>query len=477
MALLAILIAGGGLLWHILACMESPMAFSPDGKTLAFVTIEPLGDLDEQPLPGEHAFRLMVLGDDRKVRVLEQSVDELLTAPGFSPDGKRLCYLRVPLRTPAQMAAVEEKIKRYEQAVQQAEQAPATAPSTETPGAASPPAAASAPAAGEPSLEEDLSLPSFRSLAEFLSKTRMLDPLICTLVERDLSTGRIVSTTRFPAVVPPITNGSPDMTRYIYGLARPQYSPDGQWIYATLGERSYRVELASGKTALIAASSGPGVLSPDGKTVAILTDGAIQLWSTDGRMATYLRFSDEPMFNGLAWIDARTLGVLLAKPQPREVPPAQTRASTTQAGTTQEPTELVIRRLRVDGSTLEPIRITLPSGASGPEGLVDLAISPDGRHVVIASNKDVLFTTISGQVLRRLQNEEKTALEQPAFSPDSRRVALKQIADEPGNITRVTAIVFFTPDGQEQYRVPVPPIPPGTTRPATQPATQPAAAK
>jgi hypothetical protein len=85
MALLAILIAGGGLLWHILACMESPMAFSPDGKTLAFVTMEPLGDIDKQPLPGEHAFRLMVLTQDRKIRVLEQSVDEMLTAPGFSP--------------------------------------------------------------------------------------------------------------------------------------------------------------------------------------------------------------------------------------------------------------------------------------------------------------------------------------------------------------------------------------------------------
>jgi hypothetical protein len=340
------------------------------------------------------------------------------------------------------------------------------------PGAAPAPGAESA--ASQPSLEEDLSLPPLGNLAEFLSKARMLDPLICTLVERDLASGRIVSTTRVPAIASPSTNGSPDMSRFIYGLARPQYSPDAQRIYVTLGEASYKVELASGKTALVAANTVAGVLAPDGKTVAILCGGAVGLWSTDGQRATYFRASEEPMLNGLAWIDAQTLGVLLAKPQPREGTPA-TQADTTQASSTQEATQLVIRRLRVDGSTLEPIRMTLPPGASGPEGgLADLAISPDGRYIVIASNKQVLFATASGKVLKHLQNEDKTALEQPAFSPDSRRVALKEIAEEPGNINRVTAIVLFSPDGQEQYRVPVPPIAPGTTRPATQPVTQPA---
>jgi hypothetical protein len=467
MALLAIVIAGGGLFWHILACMESPMAFSPDGKTLAFVTMDPLGDLDKQPLPGEHAFRLMVLGQDRKIRALEQSVDDMLTGPGFSPDGKRLCYVRVPLRTAEQTAAVEERVHRCEQALQQAERAAATAPSsqpsgeppTEAPGATA--ESGSESAASQPSLAEDLSLPSVEKLAAFLEKTRMLEPMICTLVERDLASGRVASTTPVPAIV------SPNMARLIYSLARPQYAPDGQVIYVTLGEGSYRVEPANGKTALVAANTAASVLSPDGKTVAVLCEDAVELWSTDARKAIYFRCQGASL-NGLAWIDAQTLGVLTGKPQSQEGPTSQSRPSSTQ-----EAPQLLIQRMRVDGSTLEPIRIQVPPGSyDNAEGMGDLAISPDGRHIAIAYGRDVFFGTPSGRILKHIHSEQDTLLEQPAFAPDGRRAAFKLIEKEAGNVNRVTAIVFFTPDGQEQYRVPVPAIPPGTTRPATQPARQ-----
>jgi hypothetical protein len=460
MAILAIVIAGGGLLWHILACVESPMAFSPDGKTLAFVTMEPLGDLKEQPRPGEHAFRLMTVSQDRKVRVLEESVNDMLTAPGFSPDGRRLCYVRVPLRSASQLAAVEETARRYEQALDQAARAAASAPSQDSPGPASVPA--ERPLASQPSPVEDMSLPPVERIEKYLSKARMLEPLICTVVERDLTTGRVVSTTPLAATV------FPDMVRYIYGLARPQYTHKADRIFITLFEQSYMLESTSGKTALVATNAAAGALSPDGQTLAILCEDAIQLWSTDGQRSIYFRY-EEVSLNGLAWIDAQTLGVLTAKTQS-----PQGAATQSQPASTQPTTSLLIQRFRTDGSILEPIRILVPEGSYAKETATgDLAISPDGRHIVVAYGKDVFFATSTGRVLKHVHNEEKVALIQPAFAPDSRRVALKQIAEEPDEVNRVTDIVFFSPDGQEQYRVPVPPIQPGTTRPATQPATQP----
>jgi hypothetical protein len=457
MALLAIVVAGGGLLWHILACMESPMAFSPDGKTLAFVTMEPLGDLKEELLPGEHAFRLMTVSQDRKVRVLEQSVNDMLTAPGFSPDGKRICYVRIPLWSASQLATVEEAARRYEEALEQAARAATSAPSQEPPNPESAPV--ERPSASQPSPLEDMSLPPVEELEEHLSRIRTLKPWVCTVVERDLATGRVVSTTPLVATMVP--------DRYIYGLAQSQYTPQADRVFVTLSWQSYMLEPASGKTARVASNAAAGALSPDGQTLAVLCADAVQLWSTDGQRSIYFRYEGASL-GGLAWMDAQTLGVLATK---TESP--QSAATQSQPASAQPTASLLIQRFRTDGATLEPIRIFVPEGSYAKDAAPgDLAVSPDGRHIVVAYAKDVFFATSSGRVLKHVHNE-KVALIRPAFASDSRGVALKQIVEELDGVNRVTDIVFFTPDGLEQYRVPVPPIQPGTTRPATQPATQP----
>jgi hypothetical protein len=95
---LMVLVAAGTLLWHVLACVESPMAFSPDGKDLAFVTMEPF-ELKGLHLAGPHCFRLFVLSGGKDLRVIEQTTEAILTAPAYSPDGKQICYLRIPLLT------------------------------------------------------------------------------------------------------------------------------------------------------------------------------------------------------------------------------------------------------------------------------------------------------------------------------------------------------------------------------------------
>jgi len=109
-ALLAISVATGGLLWHLLACTESPMTFSPDGKNLAFVTVEPYDEHDYLTA-GSHVYRLMIFSEEKQLRVIEESVDFMLSGPGYSPDGKRLCYVRIPLLTKERVELLVEIIK------------------------------------------------------------------------------------------------------------------------------------------------------------------------------------------------------------------------------------------------------------------------------------------------------------------------------------------------------------------------------
>ena len=99
-ALPLVVLAVGGLVWHVLACVESPMAFSPGGD-LAFVTMDPYAQGDDLVMAGGHTYRLMVLpAAATEVKVLEESSHWMITAPDFSADGRRLAYFRIPLLTP-----------------------------------------------------------------------------------------------------------------------------------------------------------------------------------------------------------------------------------------------------------------------------------------------------------------------------------------------------------------------------------------
>ena len=88
-AVLAIIIAGGALLWHIMACTESPMSYSPDGKNLAFVVMEPKADFEDL-YKDTATFRLMVCSDNKTIHTVEETSEYILTGPAYSPDGKYL---------------------------------------------------------------------------------------------------------------------------------------------------------------------------------------------------------------------------------------------------------------------------------------------------------------------------------------------------------------------------------------------------
>ena len=117
-ALPLLVVAIGALVWHLLACMESPMSFSPGGD-LAFTTMEPYRS-EDVVLRGAHVYRLMVLpAKATQPKVLEESADWMISAPVFSPDGKRIAYLRIPLLTAEELARIGPVVSTWMKAATQ----------------------------------------------------------------------------------------------------------------------------------------------------------------------------------------------------------------------------------------------------------------------------------------------------------------------------------------------------------------------
>jgi hypothetical protein len=131
--------------------------------------------------------------------------------------------------------------------------------------------------------------------------------------------------------------------------------------------------------------------------------------------------------------------------------------------------EVIVDFISVDGTPRGSKTLPLP-GQRDKDEAGELAFAPDGKHMVISFGKEVHFMTVEGKVLKAWKHD-KDLLVQPTFTPDSKQVAMKYMAQDE---RRATAIVFFTPEGKELSRVAIRPIPPGTTRPAEKPATAPA---
>jgi hypothetical protein len=437
---LAVLVASGVLLWHLLACVESPMAFSPNGEQLAFVTIEPYGS-GSPLLAGPCAYRLMVLTGQKDLRVLEEQVDYQLSAPGWSPDGKHLAYLRVPLMSAIKHKEVEAYFKEQKSASQ-----PTTWPAN--------PLEVLRPASApytKPVEYEDMTMPEVESLEKAIARFRDNPHMPVELVIREVATGTVKAVYALYFPFPGYATDDLESNFFIYGYltTRPQYSPDGKKVFLAMGNISISLDLESGKAAALAAPVVISALSPDGKTVAALTEKAIQFIKTDGTAVLYRRCELEHALSGLAWLDNQTVGLLA-----------------------EDDKKAVIELFRTDGTHLRTIKPELPEGVSVDMKSAELAVSPSGGRMVLVLGGDVLFLDAAGKVLKGFSPEDKAdaALVQPVFSPDSKRVALKHMGKD--KYERADAIVFFSADGKELARAAIPPIKPGTTRPATMPTTE-----
>ncbi len=438
-ALLVIIVAAAGLLWHLFACIESPMSFSPDGKDLAFVTMEPYGD-ESLIVSGTRAYRLMVLTQGKRLRVVEETTENMLSGPAYSPDGKHLCYLRIPLLS-------NEKFEELKTHIEKKKKQPDA--KAEFQWAATPRSGAQT---------EDLTLPPLEGNLVFLEGRASKLTLPVTLVARDAATDTVVSET--PVDIPLTDDPDHDLSM-IYLLTRPQHSPDGERIYLCAGNVVMAVNPAQNTQRVLAAPVLLATLSPDGRTIATLQESSVGFIQTDGSKAVYRRLdTDKVSLGGLRWVDNNTVAIVRADGENKQ---------------------LVLQRIGADGSLGKQTLLPLPeqdekhngSGAS-PKGAATIqwAISKDARYMTIVYGPKVFFTQTDGKLLGEWEGGDEKLLAQPTFTPDSERVAFKYITQEVGSYARVEAIVFFTPQGKELSRAPVPRIDPRATRPASRPTQE-----
>jgi hypothetical protein len=122
--------------------------------------------------------------------------------------------------------------------------------------------------------------------------------------------------------------------------------------------------------------------------------------------------------------------------------------------------------VRADGTVVGSVHLGLPEHNYAEAATGELAVTQDGKHAVVSYVEDVFFLRVGEGLIKHLQCGEERGLVQPTFTPDSKLVAFKYMEEEEGSYPRATAIAFFTPEGAEVSRVPIPRIDPATTRPA-----------
>jgi hypothetical protein len=187
-------------------------------------------------------------------------------------------------------------------------------------------------------------------------------------------------------------------------------------------------------------------LSPDGKTIATLQKGCLGFFRTDGALAGYVRCETKTSPAGLVWADKDTLAIL-------------------RSDKVADKLVLTLSFVKSNGSIAKTVSLPeMDAGDDADSG--QLALSPDGRYIVVCFEKGTYFLDSGGTLLTAWTGGDKDVLAQPTFTPDGKRVAFKLLHKGEGDVARVTAIAFFSPAGQELHRVnlPLPPAP--ATRPA-----------
>jgi len=412
-AALAVLVACGALLWHVLACVEGPMAFSPEGD-LAFVAIDPpqvpAAEAGAEPAADKGGIcRLFVLPQgERTLRVVEETAEHVLCAPAYSPDGKSLCYLRLP-------AEESESGERSESEAEddQAEEPP-------------PPELVSS----EACQFDDLAFPSVSELGEFLQEVGDQPWTEATLVVRDAASGDVRSTTKMNLRLP--ESDEPFSALWTYSLSKAQYGPDGDWVYVCAGRLLLAINPGEKQLRLLAAPVWWASLAPDGKAVAtIVGEREIGIVAADARRTVFTRL--EPGVSlasakGCAWVDNETVAAL---------------ASRGDKGS------FLLVLVRRDGTITRTLELPIQKD----DGWVELAVSPDGSRIAIASKTALHLLDAEGSRVSEWTEKGLIACS-PTFSPDSKQLACKLVpeADQEGCI----AIAFFSADGEEQFRVDLP---------------------
>jgi hypothetical protein len=459
-AVLAAFVAAGAVAWQIMACIESPMSFSPTGD-LAFVVMDPYPKFEQFEEVDESFFRLMILSPERELREVERTRTHMLTAPAYGPDGSQFAYLRLPLLTAEDSQRIGAFIERRAEAE---EDLKALTETSEWVLIAPMDSGASEEGVGPTDFDELSVLPSLQSTWNKLSAGVVGGGVISAeLVVRETATGDVAWTV--PIRIPHLgRDGNSVGASYYwaYLATRPQFSPDGLWVYFWLDGFGLAVNPSSGEKRLLHFGNAVDrdmvghrgfLLSPDGRTIAAVDTGTLRFLATDGKRASYVSLDRAPALGGMAWARDGSLLVLAEEDD-------------------------FLDRYDANGNLVHSQ--DLPGEPDESEGENDqFALSPDGEYMVIGYGDAVRFFTRDGQLLASwIAGNDRDLLAQPIFTPDSRQVAFKQVITEEDDEKsdneeriRTTHIVFFTPEGQELFRVPIPPIPdderPAPPAPAT----------
>jgi hypothetical protein len=400
------------------------MAFAPNGD-LAFVTTSPDAFAkalrQDVALAGARTYRLMLLRHRQKsMEVLEETSDQMLSGPAFSPDGRELCYFRLPLFDRQQFATFTAKRQEKERFHGKA----------------------SSRATLREMGWEDLALPSVEDSREVPVQVGKGLGSKVSLVVRDAKTGAERSTMALELPIAAFDYGA--MLDWTYPCCQPQYSPDGKWVYAAVSGVALGVCPGEKRLRLFAMPALGTALSPDGKTLAVMGGEGVGLVSTDGSLAVYRRVTEGLMPKSIVWLGDRPLAM---------VPLRGERA------------HIRLLSLRPDETQTRTVDLTLDRTTNNP--LDEIAVAPDGKHIVLARESVVCFYSPEGKLSGKYECRPPEIVLQPAFTPDSKLVAMKLF---PQQEAPASAIVFLTPDGKEVSRVAIPGMK-KSLPPASQPAS------
>ena len=416
-------------------CLESAMSYSPDGKHLAMVVRHQVRDPGRE-VRGAAAYRLMILTERKTLRLLERTDRHMLSGPAYSPDGRRLCYLRVPLPTAAEAAkaqkAAEARVKHLAKLATDDADAWTLAMANPRDGVDW--------AAEKPLEVTDLTLPGVIATGQMLND-RVVAPLVrAELVVRDAAGGRILSTT--PVRVP----FSGNITDYHTTAVR--YGPKGKWIFLAGAHTVRRVHPLLQQVHVLAAHGSVWGLSPDGGTLAVAAGEAIGLIATDGSRSVYVRCPPGSVLSSVAWAGNDRLAVLCIPDEDEE-----------------EDASPALHWFDKGGKRLKTIALPAADDEAPARVAGKLAASPDGKHLVATFGGDTCFLDRTGKVLGRVQGKKKMLLS-PTFRPDSKIVAMKRVEVVDDRFVRPLDIAFFSPDGKELASKDIPPAETATTGPA-----------
>ena len=271
------------LLIYVLACVLSPVGWSPDSSKIAILVTPPHGEKPEKSKPDIFAIFTYDIATGDRVLLDEVKADGALSSPAWSPDGKWIAYYKVePAPSP--------------------EVIPSSGPDATVPvGDASgnttkgkseqpnPPTTTQ-----ELFSEENKMLPSLilELMKELLEKQEDVETFDVKLimVTPDAKERKILQVMKW------MGDMGDDGAHVTMMLMRPSWSADCKRLFyvRVLGDLFYTgsIDIATGKTyAHLVCSIGTPVVSPDGKWVAscLVDSDTLIAARIDGNMCKYFR--------------------------------------------------------------------------------------------------------------------------------------------------------------------------------------------